>query len=158
MNAILTVLCGIALLLFYLNKISSKCVILLIGIYVLSIGSNIEGYDSLSGSTSCDCSGLNSEALQNIASIYNSGELVLNNLTVTGDTKIAKTLYASNIKPYSTGSNININADGGQTYFTGGDVHADSGTFHAVNFESNRSDGNFICANRSGAIKTKYLC
>lgn len=79
---IVTLICFVSLILFYFKKISPRLFMLILGVYVLLDKSNIEGMSS--ESSSCGCGDLNSEALQNIASIYNNNSLTVTDLTVTG--------------------------------------------------------------------------
>jgi hypothetical protein len=83
--------------------------------------------------------------------------------TTSGQTAITGGIKTDTINPYNT-KNIGISAPSGSininttsTNFTGGDVYASSNTFHAVNFEVNRSDGNFVC-NKGRWNDPKYLC
>ena len=79
---IVTLICFVSLILFYFKKISPRLFMLILGVYVLLDKSNIEGMSS--ESSSCGCGDLNSEALQNIASIYNNNSLTITDLNVTG--------------------------------------------------------------------------
>jgi hypothetical protein len=135
---IVTLLCISTLVLFYLDKISSKYAILLIGLCVLLERSNIEGMD---GSV-CGCSDLNSEALQNLASVYNSGSMTVTDLQVTGKLTVGGDI---------TG-NGNIT---GKTKLTAGDITSNgltvNGDISAYNVNTTKG------LTASGNVTGKYI-
>jgi len=86
---------------------------LILGVSVLFTKSNIEGFG---GSSSCGCSDLNSEALQNIASVYNNSSMTVTDLTVTGKLKVEGTLTSAGKITANDGiKTTNVTASGALT-------------------------------------------
>ena len=120
---IVTLICFVSLILFYLEKISPRLFMLILGVSVLFTKSNIEGFG---GSSSCGCSDLNSEALQNIASVYNNSSMTVTDLTVTGKLTVGDATKGTGLLTANGGiAATNVTASG--TLTTTGKITATGG-------------------------------